>query len=156
MKIDDIDVRIISALQENARLSMRELGKQVHLSAPSVAERVKKLEDEGIITGYTIKIDHKKLGFNIDCIIEITMRNGIFNRFQTFIKNYPGVIFCYRVTGRSCYILMITAHSLDDIEKFVNDVTPLAETLTNVVFSKVPTSSDLAPNSPNLKAHFDN
>lgn len=148
MKFDETDVKIISALQKDARLSMRELGKKVHLSAPSVTERVKKLEDEGIISGYTIKINHKKLGFNIECIIEVTLRNGDFVHFKKFIKDYPGVLFCYRVTGQVCYILMLTASSLNEIEKFINSVTTYAETITNVVFSTLPTSDDLAQRSP--------
>lgn len=76
MKFDEIDIAILSELQKNSRLSIRELSKRINLSPPSVTERVNRLQDSEIIEGYTIRINKKKLGLSIDCIMKITMKNG--------------------------------------------------------------------------------
>lgn len=151
LKIDRTDLKIIEELKHDARLSMRELGKKVNLSAPSVTERVKKLECAGIITGYTIQIDRKKLGFAVDCLIEVTLKHGDFNHFKTFIKDYPGVVFCYRIAGHACYMMMFTAPTLNEIETFINSITSYAGTVTNVVFSQLETTDDLESHSPFLE-----
>ncbi len=74
MKLDEIDVLILQELQKDSRLSIRELSKRINLSPPSVTERVRRLEDDGVIERYTIKINKKKLGLSIDCIIKVTMK----------------------------------------------------------------------------------
>ena len=76
MQLDRVDRKILNELYNDSRLSMRELAKRVNLSAPSTAERVRKLESEGVIQKYTIDIDYKKAGLVLDCILEITLKNG--------------------------------------------------------------------------------
>lgn len=151
MKLDNTDIQIIELLKRNAKLSMRELARLVHLSAPSVADRVKRLEDEGIIEGYTIQINRKKLGFALDCWIEVTLRSGDILKFKEFIKNCPNVIKCYCVAGRACYMMLVAASSLPEIERIVNDMAPFAETATSVVFSEVETSNDLIHHTPRVE-----
>lgn len=89
MKITDVDVHILNELREDARLSMRELSKRVNLSAPAVAERVRKLEDAGIIEGYSVQVNYKKLGLLIDCLLEVTVLNGEYQRFVAFMNEHP-------------------------------------------------------------------
>lgn len=103
MKFDDIDLSILDELSRDSRLSMRELGKKVNLSPPSVTERVRRLESEGVITGYTIGIDRKKLGFGLECIMEVTVRNGDFEKFKAFAQAHPRVLGCWRTAGRACF-----------------------------------------------------
>lgn len=137
MKIDEIDKLILRELSTNGRQSIRELAKQINLSAPSVTERVRRLESEGIIKGYTIDIDYKKLGYNVECFIEITLRHGEYHKFQTDIVKHPNVEFCYRIAGQSCYIIKLRLQSLTDIERFINEVTSYAGTVTHIALSKV-------------------
>lgn len=150
MKLDQTDVQILELLKKDARLSMRELGRNVHLSAPSVADRVKKLEDEGIISGYTIQINRKALGFMMDCWVEVTLRSGDIHGFKSFIKKCPNVIHCYCVAGRACYMLLLSAPLLSDIEKLINDMAPYANTVTSIIFSEVPSSDNLISRSPKI------
>lgn len=77
MQLDRVDRKILNELYNDSRLSMRELAKRVNLSAPSTAERVRKLESEGVIQKYTIDIDYKKAGLVLDCILEITLKTVI-------------------------------------------------------------------------------
>ena len=138
MKIDEIDVQILTELQQDARLSMREISKRVNLSAPSVAERVRKLEDMGVIEGYTIQINQKALGRTIGCLIEVTMKNGEYDRFKTFIADDPRSIFCYRIAGEACFLVKLSVREIAEIEEFISSIAPFAKTKTHIVFSEVP------------------
>lgn len=137
MKIDEIDVRILQELQADSRISIRELSKRVNLSPPSVTERVRRLEEQNIIEGYTVRLNKKGLGFAIDCIIEVTMRDGQYERFKGFIKNYKYSEWCYRIAGDACFIVKLSVPALEDIEQFVNAVSTYAMTQTSIVFSEV-------------------
>ena len=143
MKIDEIDARILHELQTDCRISIRELSKRVNLSPPSVAERVRRLEDHNIIEGYTVRLNKKKLGFTVDCIIEVTMRDGQYEKFKSFIKNYKYSEWCYRIAGAACFIVKLTVPSLEDIEQFINAISSFALTETSIVFSKVEVNDNI-------------
>lgn len=143
MKIDEIDAQILLELQRNSRLSIRELSKRINLSPPSVTERVKRLEDNGIIEGYTIKINKKKLGLSIDCIIKVTMKNGEYERFKSFIKDNNRSEWCYRIAGDGCFIVKLSVRTLEEIEEFINQVTSYAITTTIIAFSEVKINDDI-------------
>lgn len=137
MKVDEIDVRILHELQADSRISIRELSKRINLSPPSVTERVRRLEDNNIIEGYTIRLNKKKLGFAIDCIVEVTMKDGQYEKFKNFIRDYKHSEWCYRIAGAACFIVKLSVPSLEDIEQFIDAISSYAFTETSIVFSKV-------------------
>lgn len=137
MKIDEIDVRILQELQADSRISIRELSKRVNLSPPSITERVRRLEDHNIIEGYTIRLNKKELGFGIDCIVQVTMKDGQYEKFKSFIQDYKHSEWCYRIAGAACFIVKLSVPSLEDIEQFINAVSSYTQTNTSIVFSKV-------------------
>ncbi|MFE8702438.1 Lrp/AsnC family transcriptional regulator [Cytobacillus sp. FJAT-54145] len=137
MKLDQVDIMILEELRKDSRQSMRELSKKVNLSAPSVTERVRRMEDAGIIEGYSIRINHRHLGLVISCILEITVKNGDYKRFQEKIQEFSKVEFCYRITGPACYIAKLNVSSLEEVETFINELTNVAATVTHVIFSEV-------------------
>ena len=143
MKLDEIDVLILQELQKESRLSMRELSRRVNLSPPSVTERVRRLEDNGVIEGYTIKINKKKLGLYIDCIIKVTMRNGQYEKFKIFIKEYKQSEWCYRIAGDGCFLVKLSIRSLNDIEEFINDISSYAMTETIIALSEVTINNNI-------------
>ena len=143
MQTDEIDVRILHELQTDSRISIRELSKRVNLSPPSVTERVRRLEDRHIIEGYTIRLNKKELGFGIDCIIEVTMKDGQYEKFKNFIKDYKHSEWCYRIAGAACFIVKLSVPSLEDIEQFINAVSSYALTKTSIVFSKVEVNDNI-------------
>ena len=144
MKIDSTDVKILKELQQDSRLSIRELSKRVNLSPPSVTERIRKLEDNGIIEGYTIKINEKALGLDIQCIIQIDLKNSEFERFKKLIYDHPRVIFCYRIAGHSCILVKLSVEAISEIEDFVDSIASLnATTSTHIIFSQVPTNESV-------------
>ena len=139
MKMDNTDIKILMELQSDSRLSIRELSKRVNLSAPSVTERIRKLEDSGVIQGYTININEEALGLSIQCIIQIDLKNSNFEKFKEFIYNHPRVIFCYRIAGHSCILLKLSVESISEIEEFVDSIASLdSTTFTHIIFSEIP------------------
>ncbi|MBU3137615.1 Lrp/AsnC family transcriptional regulator [Clostridium gasigenes] len=144
MKMDNTDIKILKELQQDSRLSIRELSKRVNLSPPSVTERIRKLEDSGIIDGYTIKVNEKSLGLDIQCIIQIDLKNSEFEKFKKFIYNHPRVNFCYRIAGQSCILVKLSVKSISEIEKFVDSIASLnATTSTHIIFSQIPTNESV-------------
>lgn len=137
MKIDDIDKKILKELNENSRISMSELGRKIKLSSPSVTERVRQMESFGTIKKYTTVIDYTKLGFPIQCIIEVTVKNGDYNRFKNYIENFSNLEFCYRIAGNACYLLKMHFVSFSEVENFINSINPYASTVTHFIFSEV-------------------
>ena len=137
MILDATDKRILAELSANSRQSMRELAKKVNLSAPSVTERVRKMESEGVINGYTISIDYGKMGYGVDCFMEVTLRQGEYEKFRRVIAENPNAEFCYRIAGRACYIVKLRVKALQDLEIFINQITGYAETVTHIALSKV-------------------
>jgi Lrp/AsnC family transcriptional regulator, leucine-responsive regulatory protein len=84
----------------------------------------------------------------IDCLIEVTVKNGNYKRFQAFIEEFPKTIFCYRIAGNACYMIMITVSKLEEIEEFINEVSSFAATVTHIVFSEVKTKPSLEEDIP--------
>ncbi|RKL66266.1 AsnC family transcriptional regulator [Salipaludibacillus neizhouensis] len=139
MKIDEIDRRILDELNQNSRLSMSELGRRINLSSPSVTERVRNMESYGVIKKYTIELDHEKIGTPIQCIIEATIKNSEYETFKKYIKELSNVEFCYRISGRACYMLKIQFANFSEAEEFIESVGPLAHTVTHFIFSQLTT-----------------
>ncbi|MBM7692706.1 Lrp/AsnC family leucine-responsive transcriptional regulator [Peribacillus deserti] len=137
MKIDDIDKHILRCLVGNSRLSIRELSKQVNLSAPSVAERVRRLEEEGVIEGYSSKLNYSALGYSIQAIIQVTTRNGKCEDFRSLIRLHPNAQWCYRMAGPADYIVMLSVQKLEEIEQIIDEISVLAQTTTHIVLSEV-------------------
>lgn len=143
MKIDETDLNILHYLQLDARISMRELAKRVNLSAPSVAERVRKLEDSGIIEGYSIKINKEKLGMTIKCLVEITLKNFNYELAPSFIVDYPKCEACFRLSGDSCFLAVFSVSSIKEVEDFVMMVSPYATTRTKFAFAQLEIDDDI-------------
>lgn len=137
--IDLTDKTILQELVNDSRLSMSELGRRIHLSAPAVRERVKQLEDKEIIKNYTVKINDKALGYSIQCIIEATIKNNRYKDFKELIQTYDCVDFCYRIAGDACFMLKMNFSSFENAEKTIDELQPFAHTKTHFIFSEVAT-----------------
>ncbi|MBN8193007.1 Lrp/AsnC family transcriptional regulator [Bacillus sp. NTK074B] len=143
MKIDHIDKKILDELKKNSRLSMSELGRRVHLSSPSVTERVRQMESFGVIRKYTLDVDYEKVGSPIQCIVEATVKNGDYKGFKKYIETLPNIDFCYRIAGNACYMLKLHFETFAEAESFIEEANPLAHTVTHFIFSEVETEVTL-------------
>ncbi|QLQ21378.1 MAG: Lrp/AsnC family transcriptional regulator [Paracoccaceae bacterium] len=137
LKIDEIDHRLIYELEQDSRLSMSELGRRIKLSAPSVNERVRRLESFGVIKQYSLELDYEKLGLPIQCIVEATVKNGQYEAFLHYLKQQPTVSFCYRISGDACYLIKIQFSSFSAAESFIDEIIPYAQTKTQFIFSEI-------------------
>ena len=132
---DETGRKLLSALQENARLSYAELGRRIGLSPAATAERLKRLEDAGVITGYHVEIDREALGLPILAIIRMSCDGARYRPFLKAVKSYQNVMGCHHVAGSDAFILKVAAHSVEELERLVEKLLEHGVPTTSVVFS---------------------
>jgi Lrp/AsnC family transcriptional regulator, leucine-responsive regulatory protein len=133
--VDDIDSRILDHLQVNGRLTMTELGKLVNLTTPAVTERVRKLEERGVIEAYRAIVNPRKLGQGIVAFIHVSTANGRNSSFAEFAKSKPEIIECHRVTGESCYSVKVVVPDTEALEELIDSIMVYGKTRTAIVLS---------------------
>lgn len=118
--LDNTDMRILDELSKNSRITMKELGEKVHLTGQAASARVAKLEDNGIIEGYTIKVNQEKMGFRVHAIINIYTKSTHHQPYLSFIKTQEQyVINNYKISGDSCYLLECKFPSNKVLDEFL-------------------------------------
>ena len=129
MKLDDIDRRLLSALQENGRLPVTDLAEKIGLTASPCLRRLKILEQAGVIRGYAALIDQHRVGLPVSVFVSVKLemqREEALERFETAMRDCPEVVECYLMTGPRDYLLRVVAQDLSAYERF------LKQTLTRV------------------------
>lgn len=134
-RIDEIDWRILDELQRDGRISYTELGRRVALTAPAVAERVRRLEEAGVIKGFHADVDAAKVGFPITAFVRWTSSGPDCSHLGDVAKDIPEIVECHRVTGEASYILKILARSVGHLEQLIDGLMPYGSTITSVVLS---------------------
>ena len=134
-KIDPIDRRILGELQEDARLSMAELGRRISLSPPAVAERVQRLERIGVITGYRAVVEPKALGFPLAAVVRVRPASRQLHKIPEVARETPEVVECYRITGEDCFLLKLHLRSIDDLEEILDRFVVYGQTTTSIIHS---------------------
>ncbi len=136
--LDETGWHILEALQENARLSFSELGQRVGLSSPAVAERVRRMEDAGIITGYRAEVNTAKIGYPITAIIRVSNSPGErCTRLTASTQVISEVLECYRVTGSDSLIMKVMASSVEHLESLIDRISEHGQLTTSIVLSTV-------------------
>jgi Lrp/AsnC family transcriptional regulator, leucine-responsive regulatory protein len=130
---DSYDTRILAELQRDARLSMAELGRRVHLSQPAATERVRKLEAAGVITGYRCTVNLQALGYNIRAIVRVGRAE--YMRIVKLVQQTPEVINAYNVTGEDSWVLEIAVMDVAHLDDVVSRFCLLTETSTSIVLN---------------------
>jgi Lrp/AsnC family leucine-responsive transcriptional regulator len=133
--LDEIGWKILQELQENARLSFAELGRRVGLSIPAVTERVHRMEDAGIITGYHADVNPEKVGLPITAFIRMNIVGDMTPRLTAFLKELPEISECHRGTGGDSFILKVNVSSVHHLEKLIDQLLPFGTTTTSIVLS---------------------
>ncbi len=148
--LDAIDARILSALVDNARISIAELARTVGLSSPSVSERVRRLEETGVIEGYTVKINPQALGLPLAAWLRIRPTPGKFDKVAEVLCGLPEIVECDRITGEDCFIARAHVQSVEALEKLIDQVMPYAMTNTSIIQSS-PVERRLPPIPQNYR-----
>jgi len=133
--MDVTDVKILEILQEDGRVSMKELGKRVSLTSPAVSERVKRLEENGVITGYKAIVDPVKLGLNVSVIIHVGLRVSSHKVFLKFVNEHPAIAECHHVTGNDCMTVKAMVSDTLELEKLLDEIQAIGSTRTEIVLS---------------------
>ena len=131
--LDAHDTRILAELQADARLTMAELGRRVHLSQPAVTERVKKLEAAGVISGYRATVNLGKLGYGIRAIIRVGRAD--YARVVELVQQTPECVNAYNVTGDDSWILEIAVIDVSHLDAVVTKFCILTETATSIILN---------------------
>ncbi len=133
--LDEIGWHILRELNENARISFAELGRRVGLSVPAVTERVRRMEDAGIIRGYRTELNLAKVGLPIIAFMRLSMVGDVYSRLTALLKEIPEIVECHRVTGGDSFILKVHVSSVEHLEELIDKFTPIATTVTTIVLS---------------------
>jgi Lrp/AsnC family leucine-responsive transcriptional regulator len=135
MELDKTNWSILASLQENARASFAEIGREVGLSAPAVAERMLKLEEAGIIKGYRIEVDYEKTGYALNASIAFTAHSGKLGPFLNYIGKLDEVLECHRVTGNYCIFLKVVVENSGHLQELLARMMEYGDTTTSIVLS---------------------
>jgi Lrp/AsnC family leucine-responsive transcriptional regulator len=133
--LDQIGWRLLAELQVNGRLSYAELGRRVGLTTPAVVERVKRMEDAGIITAYHADIDPVKVGMPITAFIRMSVVGDVFSKITSVVKGSPEIVECHRGTGADSFIMKVHVRSVEHLESLIDRLTPFGTTSTSIVLS---------------------
>ena len=133
--LDAVNVRLLRELQENPRLSMSALARRVNMSAPAVTERVKRLEDAGVIAGFRMEIDPNALGLPLTVYVRIRPAPGQLPKVTELAERTPEVVECHRITGEDCFLLKVHVPRVDDLEEILDRFLAFGQTTTSIVQS---------------------
>ena len=133
--MDAIDLELLSALQDDARATYANLGRLVGLSAPAVAERVRRLETSGIITGFHASIDLKRAGYGIVGFVRLTSPPDLAPQLERLARDTPEVLEFHRVTGTEGFVMKVAVGSIEHLERIVVKFLPYGQTTTSIVLS---------------------
>lgn len=134
--LDAIDWAVLSELQNDARLTLSELGRRVNLSASATTERVRRLESLGVITGYRAEVDLAKVGYPVLAVVRLKYPGNKHEPLKRLLAERGEFLECLRTTGDDCYTLKIAATSMPHLEQLVNELTDFGSTTTNLVYSQ--------------------
>lgn len=147
MKLDDINWKILKCLQQNARQSNTEIAKKVGVTSPAVSERIRKMEDAGVIEGYFAKISHTETNHQLKAIITLRAFMGRLKPFLETVKTFDEVVNCYRITGNENIIMEVVLKNQQHLEQLIDRLITYGETRTHIVLSTIVNNSPISKKS---------
>lgn len=145
--LDDVGWQILQALQEDARISFAELGRRVGLSLPAVAERVRRLEEVGIVTGYHAHVNLAKVNLPISAFIRINVAGERYPQVTDLARDMPEILECYHLSGTDSFIMKVVAASIPHLEELITRLSTYGQTNTSIVLSSPVTKEVTAQKS---------
>jgi Lrp/AsnC family leucine-responsive transcriptional regulator len=131
--LDRTDRKIIGELTRDGRVSFAELGRRVSLSSPAVAERVQRLERDGVITGYRAEIDPRALGYQLEAIVRVKPAPGQLPRIPELAAEIPEISECHRITGEDCFYIKVHLRSIDELSDLLDRFLVYGQTTTSLI-----------------------
>lgn len=137
MNLDDTDLLILASLRKNSRQQWKELGRQVHLTGQAVADRVKRLEDSGILKRYTVDINERGLGNEIHAIIHVFMHRDRHSAFQALLQAHDCIRSAHRISGHGCYILDAVLPNNEELNRLLDALLPYGNYQLNLSIQQI-------------------
>jgi len=137
MFVDSLNWNILNLLQQNARISNAAIGRKVGISSPAVSERIKKMEDAGLILGYKTLVSPFRADYQLKAIITLRAFMGKLKPFLIKVNTYDQVINCYRITGNENIVMEVVLKNQKQLEGFIDELIVYGETKTQIVLSHV-------------------
>lgn len=135
--IDHIDKQIIQQLQDNSRIQLKQIGEAVHMTGAAVTNRIRRLEDLGVIESYTVKVNERLLG-NIYCVfVTVAMKDYKHTKFQSFIQEREEIKEAHRVSGEPCFILKVEVPDHDTLNRLLDDILAFGYYKINISIGQV-------------------
>jgi len=145
--LDKVGWQILEEMQQNARISYAELGRRVAMSTPAVMDRISRMEQAGIISGYRVELDPASIGYPILAFFRISVVGGLLSRVIEVARESPEVLECHRVTGADSFIMKICVSSIEHLETFIDQLRPYVTATSAVVLSSAVTRRIIRPRS---------
>ncbi|MQS08341.1 Lrp/AsnC family transcriptional regulator [Streptomyces alkaliphilus] len=133
--LDEVDTRILDVLQRDGRVGYAELARMVSMSASAVTERVRRLEESGVIRGYAAVVDPERLGLGILAFVRLRYPTGNYKPFRDLLETTPEILEAHHVTGEDCFVLKVLARSMRHLEATTGRISGLGSVTTSVVYS---------------------
>jgi Lrp/AsnC family leucine-responsive transcriptional regulator len=133
--VDSTNLRLLAELQADARLSLAELGRRVGLSSPAVADRLARMEEEGVIRGYRAEVDPRALGFALSVVIRIRPAPRELRKVADVARDTPEIVQCDRVTGEDCYVMRAHVRDVEHLEEVIDRFAIYGQTTSSIVQS---------------------
>ncbi|MGH8429346.1 MAG: Lrp/AsnC family transcriptional regulator [Solimonas sp.] len=133
--LDAVDRQLLAALTDNARISLADLGRVLGMSPQSAADRLRRLEDVGVIQGFAAKLDPAALGLAVGAYIRVRPAMGELPRVTALLADIPEIIECDRITGEDCFMAKVFVSRIEDLERVIDRLIPYAQTNTSIIQS---------------------
>jgi Lrp/AsnC family transcriptional regulator, leucine-responsive regulatory protein len=133
--LDPTNLRLIEELQQDARMSLAELGRRVGLSSPAVSDRIRRLEQEGVITGYRAEVNPRRLGYSLGVHIRIRPAPRQLVEVAELARTTPEVVECHRVTGDDCYVMIAYVRDVEHLEAVIDQFAAYGQTTSSIMQS---------------------
>ena len=143
--LDEVNVQLLRELERDPRVTTAELGRRVGMSSPAVAERVRRMEESGIIQGYTVIINPVPLGLPIAAYVRIRPHAGQLAQIAELARSIPEVVECHRITGEDCFLLKVHIPAMDQLDRILDCFLVYGQTTTSII-----QSSPVPPRQPPL------
>ena len=133
--LDQVNVRLLDELRRNPRMTMSELARRLDMSSPAVTDRVQRLEDNGIITGYRLELDPRALGWPVAAFVRIRPGPGQLTRIAELARQTPEVVECHRITGEDCFLMKVYVTEIDKLGEVLDRFLMYGQTTSSIVQS---------------------
>ncbi|HTD04310.1 Lrp/AsnC family transcriptional regulator [Undibacterium sp.] len=134
IELDQMDGKILEILQADARVTLAEIGRRIHMSQPAVAERVKRMEAAHVITGYHARVNPAALGYSITAFVRVAVRSD-YRSVAVIAEQLPEIVECHSITGDDCSIVKVIVPSVQELERVLVELTRCGVTSTSLILS---------------------